>query len=116
MLQIRVGDQWRGIDTALVTEILDDSKPTPLPRTPDHVLGVLVFRGSAMPVVCMRQSLGVPSTPSSPLVFSRVVVVETDGMRIGWACDQVLDLGVPTPEESVPLDIHELIERVRVRG
>ncbi|WP_406854409.1 chemotaxis protein CheW [Alsobacter sp. KACC 23698] len=78
-----------GIDVSAVREIRGWQQTTPLPNSSDHVLGVINLRGVIVPVIDLRQRLGLgPSTISR----SSVVIVVANGDRLeGVLADAVSD-------------------------
>ncbi len=100
-------DETFAIDVSSVREVLDLSKITKVPRTPDFMRGVINIRGSVVPVIDMRRKFGMPKTEST--VNTRIIVMEivTDAQTIvlGAVADSVNDVlelepdGIePTPE------------------
>ena len=50
------------LDISTVREVLDFTKITKVPQTPDFMMGVINLRGSVMPVVDMRLKFGLSKT------------------------------------------------------
>jgi purine-binding chemotaxis protein CheW len=74
LLRMSVGTEVLAVPIAYVREILEVSRLTPLPRTPDFVRGVMNLRGAVVPVLDLAARLGMP-----PTVLGRrscIVVVE----------------------------------------
>jgi len=81
LLRMAVGTQTLAVSIEHVREILEVTRLTPLPRTPDFVRGVMNLRGAVVPVIDLAARLGL-----APTVLGRrscIVVVE--------APQQVLD-------------------------
>ena len=62
MLRMAVGDEVVAVGIEDVREILQVTRMTPLPRTPDFVRGVMNLRGAVVPVVDLAARLGRPVT------------------------------------------------------
>ena len=72
-----VDDEEYGVDILRVQGIQGWSGATPIPGTPEHVLGVINLRGSVVPIVDLRSRFGLPT-----LAFSKttvVIVLRVDG-------------------------------------
>jgi chemotaxis signal transduction protein len=100
-LTFTVGGEEYAISLLGVREILEYGEVTRVPRTPDHVRGVINLRGRAIPVVDLGVRFGLP--PSAPTKRSCVVIVDVtlEGARVlmglvADAVDQVVELA---PEE-----------------
>jgi purine-binding chemotaxis protein CheW len=99
LLVVGIGSNWYAIAAGAVAEICDFSQPTALPHAPAHVLGLINVRGRAVPVLDLREYLGLsaPRAASegsaeslvSGLRRRRIAVVEAAGMRVGIVCDVV---------------------------
>jgi purine-binding chemotaxis protein CheW len=57
-----VGDEVVAVGIEDVREILQMTRMTPLPRTPDFVRGVMNLRGAVVPVIDLAARLGRPAT------------------------------------------------------
>jgi purine-binding chemotaxis protein CheW len=87
LISFEIGGQEYCIDVRSVREIRGWTATTPLPQTPDYVLGVINLRGVIMPVLDLRSRLGLGVTePSSRHV---IVVVEQDKRMAGVLVDGV---------------------------
>lgn len=74
LLRMAVGPETLAVPIESVREILEVSRLTPLPRTPEFVRGVMNLRGAVVPVVDLSARLGL-----KPTVLGRrscIVVVE----------------------------------------
>ena len=67
-------DETFAIDVSQVREILDLSRITKVPRTPDFVRGVINIRGNVVPVIDMRMKFGMEMAEST--VHTRIIVME----------------------------------------
>jgi purine-binding chemotaxis protein CheW len=75
LLRMAVGPEVLAVAIEHVREILEVTRLTPLPRTPDFVRGVMNLRGAVVPVIDLSARLGLP-----PTVIGRrscIVVVES---------------------------------------
>ncbi len=79
-----------------VVEAVRMAALTPLPRAAPWQAGALNLRGRVIPVIDLRQRLGL--TPSEPGLDTRILVVEQSGTTAGLLVDAIV--GVETPLES----------------
>ncbi len=75
LLRMTVGSDVLAVPISEVREILQVTRLTPLPRTPDFVRGVMNLRGSVVPVIDLAARLG--RAPTSIGRRSCIVVVES---------------------------------------
>jgi purine-binding chemotaxis protein CheW len=61
-LRLAMGDEVVAVGIEDVREILQVTRLTPLPRTPEFVRGVMNLRGAVVPVVDLAARLGRPAT------------------------------------------------------
>ena len=107
LISFEIADQEFCIDIRGVREIRGWTPATPVPQTPDYINGVINLRGAVIPVVDLRNRLGLGRTePSS----RHVILVIQDGERVaGLLVDGVnatfqVDAGLmqePPPLESL---------------
>ena len=89
-----------GVDIGQVREIIIMQKITRVPRTPAFVEGIINLRGKVIPVVDLKQRLGLgDERPTSGQ--ERIVVVDHESMGIGLVVDAVSEV------LRVPLDTVE---------
>ncbi|HWJ04959.1 MAG TPA: chemotaxis protein CheW [Steroidobacteraceae bacterium] len=93
-LTFRVGPEEFGIDILSVQEIRGWSGVTPLPQTPDYLLGVINLRGSVVPVVDLRKRFGIAQAEFGPTTVCIVVRIDApSGTRIsGFVVDAVCEV------------------------
>lgn len=91
---LEVGAESYVVDLKRVEEILPALAPTPVPRAPSFLEGVVKLRGEIVPVVDVRKRLGV--TPKSagsndPRLKrrERMVVCKLGRRRVGFLVDAV---------------------------
>lgn len=77
------------LDIARVREVLEVTEVCELPKTPDHMKGVINLRGHAVPVVDMRGKLGLG--PGERTVDTCIIILEAgDGAEaLGVIVDSV---------------------------
>jgi purine-binding chemotaxis protein CheW len=93
-LTFRLGDEDYGVDILRVQEIRGWETVTRIPNSPDYVKGVLNLRGSIVPIIDMRQRLGMTVMPYSKgtvVIVLRVKNAHTE-RNIGVVVDEVSDV------------------------
>jgi len=89
------------VDVANVREVIDDTRITKVPRTPDFMKGVINLRGGVVPVIDMRMKFGLPVTEATVDTCIIVLEVESDGETsfIGALVDAVRAVFEMAPDE-----------------
>ncbi len=82
-----LGGERFAVDALHVMEALDLGRPTPVPGTPDSLLGVVNHRGRVLPVMDLRPQL-VPGGAAGD-ELAHIIAVSVDGMRFGIAAETV---------------------------
>lgn len=93
----RLGNESYGIDIFQVNEIIRLREVTPIPRTAEHVRGLVNLRGKTIPVVDLRTRLNLP--PADDSEASRIIVVEMSQGDIGIVVDAVTEVATFESEE-----------------
>jgi len=103
-LTVRLGDEWYALRLEYLVEILPAPRITKVPSVPEHILGVMNFRGEILPVIGLKRFFSLPQ--SEPAADGIVVIVKHGEVRTGLLVDGVGDL--------VPLSPDDLTEGPRV--
>ena len=90
LVTFRLGNEEFGIDIKKVQEINRMIDITKIPNAPSHVEGVVNLRGRIIPVVSLRTKLGFGLTEWDK--STRIMVVEIDGMTLGFIVDSVSEV------------------------
>jgi len=92
------------LDITTVREVLDFTKITKVPQTPDFMMGVINLRGSVMPVVDMRLKFGLSKTELTVNTCIIIVEIELDGeiTLLGALVDSVQEVIELDPEHIEP--------------
>ncbi|WP_298914993.1 chemotaxis protein CheW [uncultured Algimonas sp.] len=92
-----VGEQRFCIDIMSLREIRGWSPATPLPDTPDYVLGVVNLRGTVLPIIDLAERFGLPG--AEPNARSIIMITNVDGKLAGLLADSVSDIITIDPSE-----------------
>lgn len=103
-LTFLLAGQEYGIEILRVQEIKGWDKPTRIPHSPEHVLGVINLRGSVVPIVDLRMRFGVEQAPFGPTTVVIVVRVhaERGELTVGIVVDAVCEVCNVTAEDLRP--------------
>lgn len=98
LVTFRVGGEEFGLDVFAVHEILRYQAPTPMPRAPEFVEGVLDVRGTLVPIVDLRRRFETPEVAYDE--DTRIVLVDFNEERLGLVVDSVTEV-LRAPETAV---------------
>lgn len=99
-LVVALGDDRYALPVASVHEVVRVGRLTPVPGSPQTVLGIINLRGEIVTVVDSGKLLGVQGGGGSA---ESVVVVEAGGLRAGLAVEKLVDV-VSLPLGLEPTD------------
>jgi chemotaxis signal transduction protein len=96
-VRLRVGGESYAVAVEHVLEVAELGEIAPVPGSQGEVLGVRNLRGEVLPVFDLASVFGI----AGEAVAHRLLVVEYEGRRAGFAIDEVVDVGeLPAPEEE----------------
>ncbi len=100
LVTFRVAGQDFAFNIFQVERILRYESPSPLPKAPDYLEGVLQYQGSPVPVIDLRKRLGVDAPLKDD---TRIIVLDWDTGKIGFIVDTVTEvLQVGAADVSAP--------------
>lgn len=108
-VHVRLHGERYAIDVALVAEVEQRDRVTPVWGAPPLVAGVRNLRGVVMPILDLAAALGLPSRADSPYV----VVVKCGAVCAGLGVDDVMDVEA-VPAVWQPADGPGLAGRVKI--
>lgn len=100
MLGFRLGGEEYAVEIEKVREVTRLWGITPVPNSPEYILGVTSLRGSVLPVMDLCKRLNIQ--PGERDEKSRIIVVEVGGENIGIAADRVTGVLHISEEEIDP--------------
>jgi purine-binding chemotaxis protein CheW len=89
MVTFRVGTQEFAFDILQVQRILRYSAPSPLPKAPEFLEGVVPYEGGAVPVVDLRKRFDLDAPIREE---TRLMVVDLGDQRVGVLVDEVREV------------------------
>ena len=96
-LTFRLNEEWYGLRVHQLVEVLPTLKITRVPSVPNHILGVMNFRGEVLSAIDLKKFLGLPQSEAT--TDPAIVVVEHGEMRTGLLVDEIGDLVGLTSED-----------------
>ncbi len=100
LVAFRLGKETYAVDIQQVQEIIRMQHITQVPGAPSFVEGVINLRGRIVPVIDLRQRLGLPRGERTG--ETRIVVVEVPPHRVGMVVDAVEEVFRIQEEEIEP--------------
>lgn len=100
-------------------EVLEFTQVTPLPKAPPWIRGVLNLRGSVIPVLDMKQKLGMGPTESTrdTCVLILEIAFEDEVTQVGMLADSVQEvIEIDTSELDPPPKFGSRVSTEYVRG
>lgn len=90
MLMCLIAGRRTAIPAVRVLSVIEIEAVTPIPTTPDFIVGLTALRSQALTVIDCRVSLGF--TASERVIGSRAAVVEHEGHRYALLVDEAFDV------------------------
>jgi purine-binding chemotaxis protein CheW len=93
-LTFRLGKEDFGVHVSQVLNILEMTRITGVPKTPDYMKGVINLRGTVLPIIDTRVKLAMPETEYTNQTCIIVLDLDIDGnpVNIGAIVDEVLSV------------------------
>ncbi len=93
-LTFKLGEEQFGVHVGQVLNILEMTKITEVPKSPDYMKGVINLRGMVLPVIDTRVKFGLPETEYTNNTCIVVMDLDMDGdtVHIGAIVDEVLSV------------------------
>jgi purine-binding chemotaxis protein CheW len=93
-LTFKLGEEEFGAHVSQVLNILEMTRITEVPKTPDYMKGVINLRGTVLPIIDTRIKFGLPETEYTNNTCIVVMDLDLDGdtVHIGAIVDEVLSV------------------------
>ncbi len=103
-LTFKLEDEIYATDIAQVREVLEYTRVTKVPRTPDYMRGVINLRGHVVPVLDLKLRFGMQRTEQTVNTCIIIVEVHLDGENtvIGALADSVQEVIELDPTQIEP--------------
>ncbi len=93
-LTFKVEEEVYAANVSKVISILELSKITKIPRTPDYIKGVINLRGAVLPIVDLRIKFGLTPTEftSNTCILVLEICIENTSIKLGALVDSVQEV------------------------
>ena len=115
LIAFRLGEQAYSIDIMQVREIRGWTPATPIPHSPEYVMGVINLRGTVLPIVDLAARFGHAPTVATPR--HAIIVTQIGGRTVGLLVDAVSDILTINERDIQPTpDVASSVARSFVKG
>ena len=90
VVAFKLRNEEYGVSILSVQEIRNLTDITRVPFSADFIKGVINLRGSVLPVIDLKQRLGIADTPYTE--NTRIVTVNVDDLHVGMLVDAVTEV------------------------
>lgn len=97
LVVFRLADEDFAVEVGQVQEIMEMQDITRLPRAPHFMKGVLNLRGKILPVLDLRERLGLAAKPGDA---QRIVITRLEEQMVGMIVDSVTEV-LRIPESTI---------------
>ncbi|NEP42342.1 MAG: purine-binding chemotaxis protein CheW [Okeania sp. SIO2H7] len=103
---IGLNEEYFGVNLEVVREFTDINKITPIPCTPDRIVGNMNLRGEILTLVDIRGLLNMPMKKVAKL--SKAMIIEVGDVVAGAIVEEVFDVLYLNPSDikSIPTAVH----------
>ena len=106
VIAFMLNNELIGINIKNVTKITKRLDITPVPKTPEHILGVMNLRGNIVPVVNLKKMLNLPNDDSENQEF--ILIIDSLIGNVGLLIDQVVGAITIEEEEIQPAPLNAI--------
>lgn len=100
MINFTLGGDEYAVEIQKVREVINFHELTPLPKAPSFVKGIINLRGEVIPVIDLRDKLGLAREAYS--VLTNLIIVEIGRKAVGVVVDEVRHVIRLDPAEVAP--------------
>lgn len=83
-------EQRFALPVRMVEQVVRAVTITPVPKAPAVVQGIINFRGAIVPVLDIRQRLGLPARPMA--LADQIIIACTPSRHIAFAVDSIIEV------------------------
>lgn len=100
VVEFRMADETYAVECFYISEVYRLKSLTPIPGTPDFVLGIINIRGRIVSVIDLKTFFELPQKGLSDL--TRVIVLKKAGMEFGILAEEVMGTTPVFPKDIQP--------------
>ncbi|SNR88499.1 chemotaxis protein CheW [Desulfurobacterium atlanticum] len=116
VIGFELGRELVGIPIEEIIEITTDKDITPVPKSPEFVLGVMNLRGKIVPVTTVKKKLGIPEElPEDIYSRNKIIILDTEFGEVGIIVDEIVgsikffeDDVLPEPTGTIGIEIKHI--------
>lgn len=82
----KLGGEEYGINIMNVTEIIPYEETIKLPHVPNFVEGVINYRGTVIPIICLKKKFGMNLAKADH--NTRIIILNLDNKQVGFIVDE----------------------------
>ena len=124
VIAFKLSEELVGVPIEQVIEITSNKDITPVPKAPSYVIGVMNLRGKIVPVINLKEHLGIPFTiPENIYQENKIVILETPKGEVGIIVDEIIgsikfpeDEILPEPIGTIGIDVKFISGVVQLDG
>ena len=124
VIAFKLSKEFVGVPIEQVIEITSNKDITPVPKAPSYVIGVMNLRGKIVPVINLKEHLGIPfNIPENIYRENKIVILETPKGEVGIVVDEIIgsikfpeDEILPEPIGTVGIDVKFISGVVQLDG
>jgi purine-binding chemotaxis protein CheW len=105
IVAFKIGLEEYAIDIDSIIEIIAYKHPTPVPKAPDFIEGVVDLRGTVIPIIDLKKSLGMEGAVGQ--CAGHILVVKIRNTVVGISVGEVVEV-VHIEEEKIQMPQHIL--------
>jgi len=94
-----LGEKYFGCDLGLVKEFVNIQQISPIPCSPDHILGHINLRGEIIPIVDISHALNFADTATRS---AKAIIVQMEDIIAGIVVDEIFDVLYLKEEQIIP--------------
>lgn len=104
-LTFQIGDELFAVNVKNVLEVLEQQRITRVPKAPDHILGIINFRGEILPVINTRKKFSLNENSDELLNFIIIYSIKKEDSEylVAATADGVKDVITIDPSEIKPI-------------
>ena len=124
VIAFRLNEELVGVPIEQIIEITNNRDLTPVPKAPSFVIGVMNLRGKIVPVINLKEHLGIPyEIPEDIYKKNKIVILETPKGEVGVIVDEIVgsvkfpegDI-LPEPIGTIGIDVKFISGVVQLEG
>lgn len=82
----KLDEEEFGIEIMNVREIVPYERGISVPNTPNFVEGIMNYRGTVVPLICLRKRFNISGVPD--IEHRRIIVINMDDKQVGFIVDE----------------------------